>query len=109
MLTITNIIYTDEHSYDIKNDFNEIKNLSIINQLKAKLENHKFYIFNKHDRITIDESFIKKFVTQIDWLTVDFVDLTSNQLESFTQVLSTSNIKVCFLVCLKRFNFNILF
>ena len=55
----------------IRSDFNEITNPRIINQLKMKLRNHKFFIHITDGRIPADTIFIKKFVTQINELEID--------------------------------------
>ena len=92
-------MYTDyktNHSYVIRSDFNEITNLSIINQLKENLQNHKFNIDTKHDQISCDLTFIKKFISELS-LDVDAkYGFNSNDFEEIRDKLSNSNIKVCF-------------
>ena len=85
-----------DHPYVIRSDFNEITNSSVINLLKEKLQSHKFNIQTKHDRISSVTSFMKKFVSQIKYLTVKDVDLNSNDMETITYTLLKSNIKVSF-------------
>ena len=94
------IIYTENNrSLTIRSDFNEITNLSIINQLKEKLQNHNFVIRIYHEGITTEANFIRKFVTQINKLNVDADyngNFTTIDMVDITKALSTSNIKVCF-------------
>ena len=71
--------------------------MTIINQLKENLKNHKFCIWTDHEQITSDLLFIKKFVSQINWLRVDaYNGLISNDMEEIKSTLTNSNFKVSF-------------
>ena len=78
----------------MRNDFNEVTNLRIINQLKENYQNHKFCFRTNPDHITSDLTFIKKFVSRIYKLEVNADGLNSNQMEKIKYTLSSSNIKV---------------
>ena len=73
--------------------------------MKEKLQNHNFGFQTNHDKISSDGNFIKKFVTQIDEMSVDAMcdryggDFTSNDMQMLTESLSTTK-KVCFVAYL---------
>ena len=78
--------------------------MKIINQLKENLQNHKFFIETKHNQITRDLIFIKKFVSQINRLDVND-DVNSNDMEKIKHKLSNSNIKVSVVVFVASISF----
>ena len=65
--------------------------------MKKNLQKHKFYIFTTNERITVDEIFIRKFVSQIDELHVNTVHGINN-IEKLTNALCSSNVKVSFVI-----------
>ena len=89
-----------DHQRRIRSEFDEITNLSVIHQLKENLRNYKFCISTHHGRIATDESFMKKFVTEIYKLEVQQMKagfrINSDDVQRIKNVLSRSNIKVCF-------------
>lgn len=86
------------HSYEIRNNFIEITDSSIRQELKGLLQNHQFYIVTDGGQVTRDIIFISKFVTQIKVLDADATAFNSTNLKKILNCLSDSNIKVCF-VC----------
>ena len=105
-----------DHQRRIRSEFDEITNLGVIHQLKENLRNYKFCISTLHGRIATDESFMEKFVTEIYKLEVQqkvplevqmeaaWFRLTSDDMQRIKNVLSRSNIKVCFLFGFCFFN-----
>ena len=81
----------------IRSDFNEITNPRIINQLKMKLRNHKFFIRIADGRIPCDSIFIKKFVTQIEELEIESKNIKRNEMDELFDFLLRFNIHVCFI------------
>ena len=81
----------------IRSDFNEITNPRIINQLKIKLRNHKFFICIADGRIPCDSIFIKKFVTQIEELEIESKNIKRNEMDELFDFLLRLNIHVCFI------------
>ena len=68
----------------------------MINQLKLELKDFQFVITTDHDQIAIDESYIRKFVTQIDQLNLyGRSGFDSKDLKMITKAMSHSRIKVC--------------
>ena len=82
----------------IRSDFNEITNPRIINQLKMKLRNHKFFIRIADGRIPCDSMFIKKFVTKIEELEIECNNIKRKALDELLKVLDCSIINVCFIL-----------
>ena len=88
-------IYLTDHSFVIRKDFIEIFKDSILNQLKKKLENHQFYIWTDHEKISNDLNFIEKLVTHLKQLLVNLYDsFTLNDLKKVAKSLSCSKVKV---------------
>ena len=89
-------------SHVIRNDFIEIKISSVIDNLKAKLQYYSFFIYTEYKQITIDVQFMTKFVTKINNFVVDtgLGLIKLSDLKEISNVLSCSNIKVCFFNCL---------
>ena len=86
--------------------FNEVTDLSIINQFKEKFKNLKLCISTNHSHIDIDESFMNKFVIKIKELclktnnfdinSTQTSQINSNDIDRISNALYCSNIKVCF-------------
>ena len=78
------------HRYDVRSEFMEITNTSIVKQLKESLKGHKFRIFlYDKSKVTNDLIFLKNFLThirQIDFSVINF--------EEILCTLSASKIKV---------------
>ena len=100
------MIYLTDHSFVIRKDFIEVFKDSILNQLKKKLENHKFYIWTDHEKIATDLNFIEKLVTHLKQLLVNLYDSFSlNDLKKVAKSLSSSKVKVFIYLILLKFKF----
>ena len=92
--------YTDQfYSSDIRSNFNEITNSIIKNNLKEKLKYHNFNIYTRHNQVTIDDIFIKKFLTHLHCLHIDTGSgFNSNDKKNIIVIILFLNNKVCFVV-----------
>ena len=65
--------------------------------MKENFKIHKFCIHANHDEIKSNLIFIKKFVSQMNWLIIDArYGLNSNDIEDLRKKLPKSHFKVSF-------------